>query len=222
MANGFIPESSLFLGIIPALILLYIPMKHWLGEFKEKTLFLVFIIGIVIGFITAVMEIYSASAGIAIIVLFPILEQLFKTMVLNMRRFQEKRSTVLYGLALGLGFGSIFTPVSMLLVGSEIGSPLILISVLIGSIGIIFIQGSTGAILGYGIYQGKLTRYFLISLIFHIVLTSWFFLTGFFQLEQLQVGIIVFGLISYIYVVRKYLDPVVKQREQRKRTMKSK
>lgn len=219
---NYIPESSLFLGIIPALILLYIPLKHWHGEFKEKTLFLVFIIGIVIGFLSAVIEIFSISVGILSIIMFPLLEQLFKTMVLNIRRFQEKRSTVLYGLALGLGFGSIFTPVSMLLANTEINSSiLVLLSVLIGSIGIIFIQGSTGVIIGYGIYQNKLTKYFLFSLLFHIVLTFWFFLTGYFHIEQFQVGIIVFGIFSYIFVLKKYLDPIIKQREQRKRTMKS-
>ena len=54
MDNIILPQASLFLGIIPALILLYISLKGYEGHYKDKTIFLTFIIGIVLGFIAEI------------------------------------------------------------------------------------------------------------------------------------------------------------------------
>ena len=47
-------QAVLFLGIIPALVFLYIALKGYEGHYKDKTIFLTFIIGIVLGVIAAV------------------------------------------------------------------------------------------------------------------------------------------------------------------------
>ena len=113
--NNFIPQTSLFIGIIPALIILYIGLKGYEGHFKDKLIFLTFIVGIIIGFISAVIELFTRDIGLIIyIILFPVLEQLSKTIVLNLGRFQEKQETTIYGLSLGLGFGSVFTPAAII------------------------------------------------------------------------------------------------------------
>jgi hypothetical protein len=218
MAISLFPEASLFLGIIPALILLYISLKEWQGEYAEKTLFIMFILGIALGFTAALIEIFTISSGIFVIVLFPILEQLMKTMVLNLRRYHGKRSSVIYGLSLGLGFGSIFTPVSMILANIETSSIPTLFAVLIGSIGFIFIHCATGALLGYAVFTEKLVPYFTLALAIHIPITLWFFITDYFQMSQLQIGIIVYGIIAYLIIKKRVVDNVLRQREKRKRT----
>jgi len=215
-----LPESSLILGIIPALILLYWVLKDWQGEYVEKTLFIMFIIGIITGFIASVIEIFTLTSGILIIILFPVLEQIMKTMVLNLPRFHLKRSTVLYGLALGLGFGSIFTPVSMLLANIQTGSLFVIASILIGSIGIILMHGATGLLIGYGVYQGNLTKYFLFAVLLYIPVSLGVFLTGLFQIDEYQIAIIFYGILIYWYVLKTYMKPVVNQKQLRKRTQK--
>ena len=41
-----LPQALLFLGIIPALIIMYISLKGYDELYKEKTVFLIFIYGI--------------------------------------------------------------------------------------------------------------------------------------------------------------------------------
>ncbi|MEE8565508.1 MAG: protease PrsW, partial [Candidatus Thermoplasmatota archaeon] len=98
---SILPQASLFLGIIPALFLLFLGLKGYDGYYKEKNVFLSFVIGIILGVIAAVMEIITLSMGIFIIILFPILEQILKLMTLNIGRLQKQKSTVVYGLSLG-------------------------------------------------------------------------------------------------------------------------
>jgi hypothetical protein len=218
MSLSILPQSSLFLGIIPALILIYISLKDWQGEYVEKTLFIMFVFGIILGFIAALVEIFTVSSGILLVVLFPVLEQVMKLAVLNLRRFHGKRSTVIYGLSIGLGFGSIFTPVSMILASVEAISNVALLAILLGSIGIIFIHGATGAIIGYGVYEEKTFTYYIYAVLIHLPVTLWFFLTGYYNMSQLQVGIIVYGIIVYWYVKKHIVENVLKQTENRKRT----
>ncbi|MFA5102966.1 MAG: protease PrsW, partial [Candidatus Thermoplasmatota archaeon] len=154
--NSFIVQTSLFIGIIPALILLYIGLKGYDGHFKDKLIFLTFIVGIIIGTITVAIEYFTRTVGIIYILLFPILEQLFKTIVLNLGRFQEKQETTIYGLSLGLGFGSVFVPASIM--GLE-ALDLTFFAAIIGSLGILLFHAGTGVLIGYGVYSKKLPKY---------------------------------------------------------------
>lgn len=216
-----LPQASLFLGIIPALILLYYGLRGWDEQYVEKTLFIMFVLGIITGFIGSIIEILTLSAGILIVVLFPVLEQILKTMVLNLRRFHEKRSTVVYGLSFGLGFGSIFTPVSLIFANVDPGSIFSVVSILIGSIGIIFLHGATGVLIGYGVYQGHLSKFYIYTLVAHIPVTAWFFITIYYHVEQIQIGLILYGVLLYWYVLKKIMNPVLFQTKRRKRTGKS-
>ena len=68
-------QGLLFLGIIPALILLYIGLKGYEGYYRDKTIFLTFIIGIIFGVIAAVLRLYLSPPPLLIIyiILFNIL-----------------------------------------------------------------------------------------------------------------------------------------------------
>ena len=211
-----LPQASLFLGIIPALVLLFIGLKGYDKLYKEKNIFLTFVVGIILGFIAALMELFTLTAGVLVIVLFPVLEQILKTMVLNVGRLHGKRETVIYGLSLGLGFGSIFTPVSIILANIQTESMLLLASIIVGSIGIILVHGATGAIIGYGVYVEKLSKYYVFALLLHIPVTVWFFLTGIFQVEQLQVGLVFYGLVIYWYATKKIMPQILNRSQRRK------
>jgi hypothetical protein len=205
-----IPQASLFLGIIPALFILFIALKGYDGYYKEKNVFLSFVFGIIFGVVAAVIEIITLSIGFLIIILFPILEQIIKLMALNLRRLQRDKSTVIYGLSLGLGFGSVFTPISLIIVNFETESIIISASVVIGSIGVILLHGATGIILGYGVFSGNILKNYIFTILLHIPFTAWFFLTGIYRIEQTQFLLIIYGIVLYWYSSNKIMKKILK------------
>jgi hypothetical protein len=219
--DNYIPSTSLFLGIIPALILLFISIKGYEKSLKHKTIFLSFIVGIIIGFIITVIEIYTGDIPIYIIVIFPVFEELFKTIILNIGRLQEKPETVFYGLTLGLGLGSVATSASILRGTLQAGDYLGLGLVVFGSCGIIMLQGATGVLIGFGVYKGKVAQYVAIAVVLHIA-----FITGLFFVQVLRISVVVVtylfiaGLIIYWYATKKIMPQILREGQRRKRTQK--
>lgn len=214
---NIIPQSSLLLGIIPALILLYISLKDWQDHYTEKTLFIMFILGLIIGFFVVLIQLSMFSDLFIIILIFPFLEQIIKTMILNLRRFQAKQATVIYGLGFGLGFGSIYPPAFLILFSQAGMSNFILISTLIGSIGLIFIHGATGALIGYGIYQGKILNFYAYAVLTLMGANILMWVSvGYVQWITLLVGLFMFHLVH-----KKILLKIVRSFEKRKRNPKT-
>jgi hypothetical protein len=219
--NNFIPQTSLFIGIIPALIILYIGLKGYEGYFKDKLIFLTFIVGIAIGFISAVIELFTRDIGLIIyIILFPVLEQLFKTIVLNLGRFQEKQETTIYGLSLGLGFGSVFTPAAIIM-GNFQEINVAFIAAIVGTFGIIFFHAATGALIGYGVYSHKLSTYLISAILLQIPITAVIGVTNIFNISYLQISLVAYGIIVYWYVAKKIMPRILKESQRRKRTQKN-
>ena len=220
-----LPQASLFLGLIPALILMYIAIKGYDEFYKDKVVFITLVIGVIIGFVDAFIHLYFFSIIYLYVVLLAFFDQLFKTIILNIGRFHENRETPIYGLSLGLGFGSSFTPLIIIAISSDPTSNVYVLSLAaIGSIGIILFHGATGAYIGYGVYQGKLTKYLLIAILLELPFN---FLIGTMilfskpELIKIQlgaaVGIIVYGVLIYWYVTRRILPKLLTQSEKRKR-----
>jgi len=218
--NNFIPQTSLFLGIIPALIILYIGLKGYEGYFKDKLIFLTFIVGIIIGFISAVIELFTRDIGLIIyIILYPVLEQLFKTIVLNLGRFQEKQETTIYGFSLGLGFGSVFTPAAIIM-GNFTEINVAFIAAIIGSLGIILFQAATGVIIGYGVYSHKLSTYLTFAILLQIPITTVIGVTNLFSISYVQISLVVYGIIVYWFATKKIMPRILEESQRRKRTQK--
>lgn len=222
--DTIIPQASLFLGIIPALIILYIGLRGYEKHFKDKTIFLTFLIGIVLGFFAALARllINPLPLMIVFIILFALFEQLFKTIILNIGRLQEKRETTIYGLSLGLGFGSVFTPFLVIAGSSFLQNNLYFLSLIaIGSLGIILFHGATGAYIGYGIYAGKMTRYLLIAVIVQLPLNFIVDMTRIYPNEyflHFQLGLLLYGIIVFWYVVKRIMPQIISQTSRRKRS----
>ena len=210
-----LPQASLFLGIIPALILLYIGLKGYEEQYKEKNIFLTFVAGLVAGFITVFIEYLSLGIGLLFIVLFPVLEQMFKVVILNIGRLQKKRETAIYGLSLGLGFGAIFTPFSIILSSPASTNWINIALIVLSSFGIILLHGATGIVIGLGIYSGKLPRSFLLATILHIPVPALIFATTAFGLESIQIALIPYGLILFWYAIKKILPNILKSGRRR-------
>ena len=193
-----LPQALLFMGIIPALLLLFISLKGYDGYYKDKLIFLTFVIGLIIGVISVIIEAYTASIGVYFIILFPILEQLFKTIILNVGRFHGKKETPIYGLSLGLGFGSIFIPSSIILLNIQGGyDTFTLLLVTVGAIGIILIHASTGICIGYGIYKYSLLKYLLFAIALYIPVTGLTFISSYLNNGYIHLALFPYGILLY-------------------------
>ncbi len=217
-------QSILFLGIIPALVFLFLSLKGYDGLYKQKTVFLTLIVGIIIGVIVAVSRffIYRLPLSIFFIVAFAFFEQLFKTIVLNIGRFQRKKETTIYGLTLGLGFGASFTPF-LILAGSITEEPNLALYgiILIGTIGFTLFHASTAAYIGYGIYIGRLTKYLLVAIIIQLPFNLILDLARYTKdplFVYYQIALLLYGVICYIYIVKYVMPNILKDKERRKRS----
>lgn len=222
-----LPQASLFLGIIPALVLLFIGLKGYDELYKEKNIFLTFIIGIVMGFIAAFVQSFYPLAIIYIILL-AFFDQLIKIIVLNIGRLRGKRETAIYGMSLGLGFGSSFTPILIIAVSKLITNDVYVLSLItIGSIGIILFHGATGAYIGYGIYIREMTKHLLIAVIlqlpFSLILgmTITYSTPGSLNVQLgFVAGLIMYGGVVFWYVVKKIMPQILTQSRKGKRATK--
>ena len=222
-------QAILFLGIIPALFFLFIALKGYEGYYKDKTIFLTFITGIFFGILAAIIRLIINPLPLVIIyiILFAFLEQLFKTIVLNIGRLQFKKETTIYGLTLGLGFGSSFTPF-LVIIGSLSGqsSTIFLTLVAFGSIGFILFHAASGAIIGYGIFSGKMTKFLFIAIFLQIPFNAISDLTRVQIIFNstyypiFQAAVVVYGAILFIYVIKKIMPRILQEKDKRKRTKK--
>jgi O-antigen ligase len=134
---------------------------------------------------------------------------------LNLRRYHGKQETIIYGLGLGLGFGSIYPPASLLIPATNIDSTVDLVYVLLGAIGLLFLHGTTGALIGYGIYQEKLAKYYILAVVILIIAN---FIRIDYRIQWLN---LVIGIILYIYIQKKIIGIIAHQSQQRKRPSQS-
>jgi hypothetical protein len=217
-----IPQALLFLGIIPSLILLYISLKGYDGYYKDKIVFITFIVGLIIGFISILIEYYTAGVYIFFIILFPLLEQLFKTIFLNLPRFHGKKETTIYGLSLGLGFGSIYISSSLILLNIQgTSNNFSTVVTILGSFGFILIHGATGLLIGFGVYIYSLFKYLIFSILIYLPVTILFYVsTEIIKIGYLQLAIVPYGLIIYWYMTKKLMPKIKNEPEKRKRTKK--
>lgn len=220
MENQLLPQASLFLGIIPALILLYISLKGYDDYYKDKYIYLSFIAGLITGIASILLEQATIQVGVLFIILYPLLEQLFKTIILNIKSLQENQETTIYGLSLGLGFGSIFIPFSILTSNIPASDTLSIILTMIGSLGIILMHGATGVLIGYGITIGKLLQYLFLAIFAHLIVTSLILVTTLLEIQNLQFTLVLYGIILYYYATMKIM-PKIKLLEKRKRPSKN-
>lgn len=200
--------------------MLYIALKGYEGQFKDKLIYLTFIVGIIIGVASAAIELLTRDIGlISYIILFPVFEQFFKTIVLNIRRFQEKQATTIYGLSLGLGFGAVFTPTAIIM-GNFQEINLSYFAAIIGSFGIILFHAGTGVLIGYGVYIHRLATYLTIAILLQIVITAVIGVTNLLQVGYLQIILVIYGILVFWYATRRVMPRILEESQRRKRTQK--
>jgi hypothetical protein len=193
-------------------------LKGYDGIYKDKYVFLTFVTGIILGIISVAVRIGISPPVLLIvfIIIFAFFEQLFKTIILNIGPLQRKKETTIYGLSLGLGFGSVFTP--FLLIAAYINGITdthVMSLIAFGSIGIILFHGATGAYIGYGVYTGNKIKYALISIMLQLplnVVTDLTRVKDFTSYSYLfQITLVIYGGLIFWYVVKKIMPKILEQ-----------
>jgi hypothetical protein len=217
--SNILPASSALLGIIPAMIILYFTLKKYEKYFEDKKMFLSFVAGLITGFFSVIIEGLTRSAGIiAFVILIPILEQLIKTIALNLRLFRGDESAPVYGASLGLAYGSIFIPFSMIIYASR-GVTLDTLQtgiIVAGAMGFIFFHGATGIYIGYGAGTGRTWEYFIYAVLLQIPLSIVVLLTMYYNVELLQILLIAYGILIYWFATKRILIRVLPKSKRRK------
>jgi len=155
-----ISTGAIIFGIAVALIVMWLSLRKYEGCFDDKTMFKSLIIGFFTGFLAFLIE--SFRFDIVFLLISPLIEQLIKLIGINLPSYHNRRETIIYGLVLGLGFGSIYMPLKMFQALRDLH---ISLSLLLGSsalsIGYILFHGGTGCMLGYGVFKSQRWKYLI-------------------------------------------------------------
>lgn len=170
------------LGIGPAILVLWYGLRRFDYPYVEKTLFddrkvfVLFAVGMVFGAISGMFgyAIIAATASIIVLVsiVIALLEESFKMVVLNLKRFRLKFDTTFYGVSLGCGMGSVMVvsyAYSLFISNpNSATSPGYLLPLLGLSVGLCSLEASTGALIGYGSFKGRSWYFLLQAMIYRV------------------------------------------------------
>ena len=206
------------LGIIPSLFLLYFIIGGYEGKFEERSVFLSFIFGIVMGTIIYLIEgmvLYSSlslyiDTILIISLLFSLLEQLAKLAVLN-SRFFSKEGLPIYGASFGLGIASTFSP---LLLGKSFEISIKNFLPILLPFSSILIGCATGIFIGIGIKRQSKAKYFSVAFLMGIILWIGIIFSFFYIYSPLFS--IIFSLIAFYFAYKNFPSGMLSRRELRK------
>lgn len=228
------------IGLAPALALLFIALRKYDYPYVEKTLFdtrkvfFLLAVGIVFGMVVTFLDASILKPPDLIIILlfaigFALFEEMFKFVVLNLKRMQLKFDTVFYGFSLGVGLSSTFVLshiyFSILLYSSVPTS--VWISFIIYSVILCLVHGSTGALIGYGAAKGKPWYFFgeamTIRLFFIVVLIPLIGNIGeeWMMIVSLVVALLLSILIYYYYIAKDIIPGALPDSLRRRKRMES-
>jgi divalent metal cation (Fe/Co/Zn/Cd) transporter len=205
--------------MILGLLLMLFTLRRFDGLFKEDTLFLLFIAGMILGFASIVLEylifpmeksfkeiegvltIYFSSSAIYVIGS-AILAEGFKAVVINLRRFRLVRETTFLGFALGIGFGSTSAIMPFYQFTDYVYPRGVILPIMI-SIVYILLNGATGLILGAGSARGQtmssFAQAFGVHALFSLgVLGAAFFVGYISSYPYLAIG---FGMVASAFIL---------------------
>ena len=160
--------SAIIVGI-PAFAIVFHALRNYDYPVVEESLFdfqkvfFTLIIGFVFGTVANILRLSLPSDPDPVWILFlslmgmAVVEESFKTVFFNMKRFSLKFDTTFYGLSLSIGIAAamaFFDNYVTLRFADSVFDPLILFGLVLLSIGIIALHASTGSVIGYGSSKG--------------------------------------------------------------------
>jgi len=173
--------ASAIAGFAPSMGLFYFTLRSYTYPkvkepyFDDRKVFLFFAFGIVLGMVLFALEewggtISSDATIIALVVLFAVMEESMKLVILNFPRFQRRVDTAFYGLSLGLGIAATFTFATVYTSLLSADDPGVFEAVAYSLLGVtlVLLHGSTTALIGIGVVRGDVKGYFSEAVLIHM------------------------------------------------------
>lgn len=171
--------TSAIAGFGPSIALLYYTMSNYTFPkvkepfFDDSKIFKFFALGIALGMVMFAFESWGRPTGetlVALVVMYAVMEELMKLVILNFPRFQRKVDTAFYGLALGLGIATTYTFASVYVSLLDLEDPGLFEMVAYSLLGLQFVllHGSTTTMIGVGVVRRDLKGYFSEALLVHL------------------------------------------------------
>ena len=171
--------TSAIAGFGTSIVLLYYTLSPYTFPkvkqpfFDDSKIFKFFALGIVLGMVIFGFEEWSSATGetlVVFVVMYAVMEELMKLIILNFPRFQRKIDTAFYGLALGLGIATTYTFASVYISLLDQESPGAFEMVAFSLLGVQFVllHGSTTTMIGVGVVRRDLKGYFSEALLVHL------------------------------------------------------
>ena len=171
------------IGFAPAMLLMFYTLKNYTYPvverpfFDDRKVFAMFAVGIVIGVVLSSVNYLFMSGGaeslILFAILFALLEELTKFVILNMKRFLQKLDTTFYGVTFGLGmgsttgFGAAFFALTAL---NGTGGPLDYIFLVLLAVQLVLLHGATATTIAIGSARGNPWPFLIQAVMVHLAI----------------------------------------------------
>lgn len=176
--------TSAVLAGAPAFVLIWHALRDYDYPRVEKSLFdfqkvfFMLIFGFIFGAVANILRL-SLNYGydpiwipFLVLVGMALLEESFKVVLLNIKRFQLKFDTTFYGLSLAVGIAAamaFYDNYFSLRLEGAISDPLNIVTLALLSIGIVALHACTGSVIGYGASKGDVFPSLLQAMVYRTV-----------------------------------------------------
>jgi len=220
------PLYGILVALVPSFIFLVILIDPYEDEVEDEVLYRGFFFGFFLGFIAFLLEQagffgYGSDPGIAFYSIFglSVVHPMMQGMVLNKKKYQEKRQTIAFGAALGFGFTSTygFTIFARALILGDIESVYDQFLGIVFVLGTILLLGATGVVIGYGVFSDKYKHYLSVMIIIHLIPNIAKFVRFMDRIPQeaLAFFLLIYGVLAYLLVRRDFMPYVSETHAQK-------
>jgi len=199
--------------MIAGLLLMLVTLRRFEGFFKENTLFLLFIAGMMLGFASTVLErVLFGMESMGLIIYMAgsaILAEGFKGVAINLARFRFKRAATFFGFGLGIGFGTT-AAIAPFFQFANLSYPRAIILPITIAVVYMLLNSATGLVLGAGSARGatlsSLAQAFGIHAIFSLMVWLGAFFSNYQNSICAVIGIttVISAIILYVFSLRLF------------------
>jgi len=210
-------------GLGAALAIMYMVLKKYTYPaveqpfFSDPKFFGLFTVGLVAGTAIVVVYSYSDMSSIIYAIMFALVFELAKLIVLNLKRFHGNSDTIFYGFGIGLGIGGAFSFGLVFLVLRSFenvfeGTDILILLMLFGIIAVqtVLIQSATGLTIGEGVARRRpfefLLQALIISISYQLLMSQVFrsMLAG----SESETGMYIFLILSFVVALGYFYSMV--------------
>jgi len=224
---------AFLIGIVPAITLLYYTLKEYESTLKDELLFFSILTGLFLGIVVSFFHLVISAelpylniiTLVLVVVSFALFENIVKVVFVQLRRFGAEFTTTYYGATFGIIVGASITMGRTYEFFSSDLAVVEMVGIVIFALAIIFMNGATGAWIGFGHHDQNL-RWSLISAIlvsipFNLLVFWWYLFHYAFEpdFEDLTLigGALAYAVFVFMYSYFRIMPEALPEKERRKR-----